>query len=212
MTLSSTINIPGTRFIHWMNVIRDTSDDELRYDLLECFWESQVKSKYWMVEELKQLESDVRGIVYVFGGWHGLAAMTLIDNFSNIETIYSIDKNPACVMQGNILSNNDSKIFFLTDDMSSFKFYSKDAGLIVNTSTEHITQEDFDSWLTNVPDNVLIVLQGNNYKELVGEHIRTTDTLQEFKEKNSLGTILFAGELDCKQFTRYMVIGYKNEL
>lgn len=212
MTHLSTIDIPGHRFIHWMNVIRGTENDELRYSLLECFWESQVTSKYWMKSELENINENLSGVVYVFGGWHGLASMVLVDAFPGIEQVYSIDKNSQVAQQGRTLTNNDPKIFFHTMDMNGFKSYSKHTSLIVNTSTEHINQDVFDGWMAAVPDNVLVVLQGNNYSMLENEHIRTTETLDEFKEKNKLGTVLYSGELDCKQFIRYMQIGYKNEL
>lgn len=196
-----------------MNLLRDTDDHTLRYEFLEAFWESQVTSKHWLITELKEalkisLNDVDSKIGYVFGGWHGLCAMFLIDNIQQVSTVYSIDMDIKNETNGIQLTNNDSRIIFKTERMENFSTYQQNPSVIVNTSTEHITQKQYDSWLENIPKKTWVVLQGNNY-DLVEEHIRTTKNLQEFKEKNPLDVIFYAGELDCKQFTRYMTIGYK---
>jgi len=84
------------------------------------------------------------------------------------------------------------------------------ASLIINTSTEHVSQNTFDTWLNNMPANVPIILQGNNFFSCE-EHIRCTDTLNEFTKINKLDTIIYSGELDCIQFKRFMIIGNKND-
>lgn len=205
--------IPAHRVGTWMNVIRSAETAEERYSLLECFWESQLKSKVWLVEELKNVlnkeNKTLQGSAYVFGGWHGLNAMFLRDNFPDITTVYSIDADANCVKQGQTLTNYDTRISFITEKMENFKFYSKDVCLIVNTATEHISQKVFNTWFSNIPNNVLIALQGNNFEELKGEHVRTTKTLKEFIKTNKIKKSMYTGELDCSQFTRFMNIGYK---
>jgi len=217
------------RFIHWMNVIRNTEDPKTKYDLLEAFWGSQIKSKGWMIEEIKNIYKnnpslEKEGVAYVFGGWHGLAAMYIIDNLPNIKKVYSIDKDEKCADQGSMLTNYDPRIIFLTQDMTkideffyhNFKTTYRDieiqeiTTLIVNTSTEHITQEDFNTWVGNIPLNTLVCLQGNNFSSL-DDHIRTSENMKEFLQKNKMDKVLYSGELDCVQFTRFMEIGY-NEL
>ena len=37
------------------------------------------------------------------------------------------------------------------------------ADVVINTSCEHITQEQYEQWLNNQPDDALFVLQSNNY-------------------------------------------------
>jgi len=209
----SDYGIPAYRVGTWMNAIRAAESAEERYSLLECFWESQLKSKIWLVEELKNIlkkeNTTLSGSAYVFGGWHGLNAMFLRDNFPEITTVFSIDENPECVRQGETLTNYDTRINFITEKMENFKFYAKDVCLVVNTATEHISQKTFDTWYKHIPNNVIITLQGNNFKELSGEHIRTTNTLKEFVKRNKIKKSMYTGELDCIQFTRFMNIGYK---
>lgn len=208
--------ITEDRFIHWINLIRETNDSRNRYDMLEAFWGSQVKSKSWLIDQIKEIyknnpEWEKSGVAYVFGGWHGFAAMLIIDHLPNIHTVYSLDKDPKCALYGNMLTNNDSRIKFKTYDMTVFskEFYPDDIALIVNTSTEHLRQRGYDDWFANVKENTLLAVQGNNYRE-VTDHVRHSENLNMFISQNHIDNILYKGELDCVQFTRYMCIGYRS--
>ena len=79
--------------------------------------------------------------------------------------------------------------------------------VIINTSSEHITQEQYDLWLSHMLDDQLLVLQTNNYD--IPEHIRTSQSLQDFKQQSNLSKIVFQGKLELPKYTRYMLIGYK---
>jgi hypothetical protein len=217
----SSFNIPAQRFIDWINLIRQTEESSLRYEFLEAFWESQLISKYWMVDGLKKTinkTSEAKKILpnsfgYVFGGWHGLSAMMLVDNIPEFSLIYSIDKDSKNELNGKKLSTYDKRIAFQTYDMKDFSLRAYNpinTALVVNTSTEHISQEEFNQWIKNVPPRTWVVLQGNNFEE-VEEHIRPAKNLEHFMQMNPLDAVWYSGELDCKQFTRYMVIGYNME-
>jgi hypothetical protein len=80
-----------------------------------------------------------------------------------------------------------------------------DADVVINTSCEHITQDQYDLWLSGMPYNSLLVLQSNNYN--ITEHIRTAQSLDEFKEQCHLEKVLWAGQLELPLYTRWMVIG-----
>jgi len=220
--------IPAQRFIDWINLIRNTEDSTLRYEFLEAFWESQVVSKQWMIQELQRVVVDYEqhcnpdfrakkilqnSFAYVFGGWHGLAAMFLVDNIPELSLVYSIDKDKKNVLNGETLTHFDKRIAFQTYDMENFPlrgYNPINTALVVNTSTEHITQEQYDRWIKGIPPRTWVVLQGNNYSG-VTEHVRTSTSLEEFMSNNPLDAVWYSGELDCKQFTRYMVIGYNIE-
>lgn len=189
-----------------MNAIRETSGTE-QYRLLENFWVSQLRSKAWIINTLKQLKLLDKQDVYIFGGWYGVLASLIKDNFL-CGNVYSIDIDPRCEHVGRKL---DDRTIFVTSDMTNFLFDNNtNVGLIINTSTEHISQEMFDTWLQNMPENVPTILQGNNFFECE-EHVRCTTNLSEFIEYNKLQNILFSGELNCEQFTRFMMVGYKND-
>jgi hypothetical protein len=204
VTLSSTINISSDRIIQWMNVIRETSGSE-QYRLLENFWASQLRSKAWLINTIKMLDLPQHGNVYIFGGWYGILASLIKDNF-DYNVVHSIDIDSKCKVIGELL---DSRIKFVTSDMIYItKEEIINASLIINTSTEHVSQNIFDTWLNNMPNNVPIILQGNNFFSCK-EHIRCTSSLDDFLVNSNLDKIIYMGSLDCEQFNRFMVIGYK---
>jgi len=191
------------RVVQWMNVIRQHKGYE-QYRILESFWESQLLSKQWIIDILNKQNISCYGTVYIFGGWFGVLGGMLFDAFKDITKIYSIDIDSNAKIIGEQLNPD---IDFITADMQLFTF-EEIPTLIINTSTEHISQEVYDSWLKNIPSHVPVILQGNNYFSCT-EHIRSTMNITDFKNNNRLDVIQYEGELDCKQFTRYMTIGHK---
>lgn len=188
-----------------MDAIRNSSGDR-QHRLLECFWESQLTSKGWLINTIKSLNIKSYEDVYVFGGWYGVLASLIKDTFPLVN-VFSIDIDNECEQIGKSL---DQRVNFITSDMKNFTFEStNNIGVIINTSTEHVTQQTFDQWLDKMPDDVPIILQGNNFFECK-EHVRCVNSLEEFIEISKIKNIVYQGTLDCKQFTRYMIIGYKN--
>ena len=41
--------------------------------------------------------------------------------------------------------------------------YTVSADVVINTSCEHITQLQYEKWLSNQPEDALLVLQSNDY-------------------------------------------------
>jgi hypothetical protein len=79
-----------------------------------------------------------------------------------------------------------------------------DADVIINTSCEHIKQEEYDQWLAGISNDRLLILQSNNY--LIPEHIRSAESLCEFKTQCGNLNILWSGDLELPLYTRFMVI------
>lgn len=194
--------IKNSRFIQWMNVVR-TSEGTEQFRILESFWESQIISKQWIIDVLDELNIPCYGSVYIFGGWFGVLGGMLRDKYTHISDIYSVDIDPEAKRIGEKLN---SDVTFITSDMKTFSFPKKPS-LVINTSTEHVSQDTFNMWLERVSKFTPVILQGNNYFSC-SEHVRCSNSLKEFQEMNALGTTLYKGSLDCKQFTRYMTIGY----
>ena len=92
----------------------------------------------------------------------------------------------------------------VTHDMCK---YVTGADVVINTSCEHITQEQYDQWLDNQPDNALFVIQSNNYFEL-DEHIRCATDIDDFMHMSSIKPY-WRGEFETPKYTRYMIIGKK---
>ena len=200
--------IPHERVIQWMNVVREEIHSPEQFRVLENFWASQLNSKMWLIEHINEQCLLFPGShIYIFGGWYGILAQLLIQAIPGVK-VTSIDIDPKCAIFGERLKLPDDDIEFITADMQHFTEYSPNTRLIINTSTEHVSQETFDSWLFNVPQDINVVLQGNNFFDC-DEHVRCTNTLPDFIQLNKLHTIKFTGELDCIQFTRFMMIGRK---
>jgi hypothetical protein len=86
--------------------------------------------------------------------------------------------------------------------------YTTSPYFVINTSCEHITQEQYMQWLNNIPKGTKIILQSNNYTELE-EHVNCSETLGEFEKKSKL-KIEVAKELELTKYKRFMIIGTKD--
>ena len=186
--------------LYWMDAIRNSSDPKRT---LESFWKGQIKSKQWLIDNLRPyIQQPVS--IDIHGGWNGVLASMLFQSGMSISNIRSVDIDPACEDTANTINKLEEiagKFHAVTADMCAIR---SDADVIINTSCEHITQEEYDLWLSGVPYNSLIVVQSNNYN--IGEHVRTAADLTEFINQSQLN-ILFAGQLELPLYTRYMIIG-----
>lgn len=188
--------------LFWMDAIRNSTDKDRT---LESFWKGQIKSKQWLI---KNLRKHVHAVVSIdiHGGWNGVLASMLFQSTIYTKNIRSLDIDPSCeetARMMNKLEDMAGKFSAITADMCTT---ASTADVIINTSAEHITQEQYDMWLKLQPKDSIIVVQSNNYD--IPEHIRTAQSLDEFKAQSHLNT-LWAGELVLPLYTRYMIIGKK---
>jgi len=188
---------------HWMQAIRQ-SPEPMR--TMDAFWQGQLKSKEWLITNLrKHIHKFVT--VDIHGGWVGVLASMLFQSDVPILKIRSIDIDPLCepiAINMNKIEEMVGKFSAITADMCSV---DSSADVIINTSCEHITQEQFNNWLDKVSHNSLLVLQSNNYN--IPEHVRIADSLEEFKDQCNI-KVLWAGELELPLYKRFMLIGHKN--
>jgi hypothetical protein len=185
---------------HWMQAIRQ-SPDPMR--TMDAFWSGQLKSKEWLIQNLRpHIKKFVT--VDIHGGWVGVLASMIFQSEIPVINIRSIDIDPACepiAVNMNKLEEMVGKFRAVTADMCAIR---SDADVVINTSCEHVTQEQYDLWLSGMPLNSLIVLQSNNYN--IPEHVRTVSSLEEFKTQSNLN-VLWAGELELPLYKRFMIIG-----
>jgi hypothetical protein len=188
-------------FHYWMQAVRQ-SPDPMR--TLDSFWAGQMKSKEWLCTELrKHVKKFVT--VDIHGGWNGVLASMLFQSDVPVTSIRSIDIDPACESIASMMNKQEEivgKFQAVTADMCAIR---SDADVVINTSCEHITQDQYNLWLSRMPHNTLFVLQSNNYD--IPEHVRTASSLEEFKSQCSLKNVLWSGELALPLYTRYMIIG-----
>jgi hypothetical protein len=186
---------------YWMCAIRE-SKDHIR--TLDAFWRGQMKSKEWLIEQLRPHVFLTPVSIDIHGGWVGTLASMLFQSKIPIKHIRSVDIDPSCESIATMMNKGEEMVGrfrAVTSDMCKIR---SDADIIINTSCEHITQDQYELWLSGHPRNSLIVLQSNNYR--IPEHVRIANSLEEFKEQSQL-TILNASELQLPLYTRYMIIG-----
>ena len=186
---------------HWMQAIRQ-SPDPMR--TMDAFWSGQLKSKEWLITNLRN-HINKFVTIDIHGGWVGVLASMLFQSDMPIKNIRSVDIDPSCefiATNMNKIEEMAGRFRAVTADMCEIR---SDADVIINTSCEHITQDQYDLWLSGMPYNSLLVLQSNNYD--ITEHIRIAQDLEEFKLQSGLENILFAGELKLPLYTRFMIIG-----
>jgi hypothetical protein len=192
------------RWFQTLNIQKQMVPVEQFSRLLECFWESQLRSKLWLIDTLKDaylIEHIANTLTYVYGGWYGTLGQMLYDEKSTM--VVSIDIDPECERNGKLFAPD---VVFLTENMTTHVPNSHCVS--INTSSEHITQEEYDLWWDNRPPSQLVIVQGNNLFDNA-EHVRCHHNLQDFVMGSRMQNIVWSGELVLKDFTRFMVIGFR---
>jgi L-2-hydroxyglutarate oxidase LhgO len=191
--------------LFWMDAIRNSKD---QYRTLESFWKGQVKSKLWLIDSISSHISSNNNSIVIHGGWNGVLASLLFQSAIKIDKIVSLDIDPSCeeiARTMNKIEDISGKFQAITCNMIEYR-YNFFPDVVINTSCEHISQADYDAWLTNIPKGSIIVLQSNNYK--IEEHVRTVDTLEEFQKQSKIN-VWKSTELPLPLYTRFMLIGSK---
>ena len=186
-------------------------------DLITSTNSAQMSSKEWLVETLIPFISDFKYLnvdltdILVMGSWYGLTGMILRQHINNDIKIWNIDSDPDAARYCNSLQRNNSDFdnnVPITDDAMEYYFDRTNTfQLIINTSCEHMEQEDLQMVLNSKPANTMACFQSNNYHK-EAEHINTHDSLDSFVESLNLASVYYKGSMEpSADFTRYMVIG-----
>jgi len=185
---------------YWMQAIRQ-SPDPMR--TMDAFWSGQLKSKEWLISNLgKHVHKE--SSIEIHGGWIGVLASMLFQSGIPIKRIHSLDIDPACEPIATMMNKGEEmqgRFQASTGDMCNLISF---VDVVINTSCEHITQEQYETWISKRTKDQILVLQSNNY--IIDEHIRPAASLEEFKKQSHID-VLWAGELILPLYTRWMIIG-----
>jgi|TARA_R110002167_G_C12658792_1_gene649722 hypothetical protein len=198
-----------------------------RADLNDHFSRGQIKSKLWLMEELRNVVSgNELGTVVLYGGWYATIAHFFFKFFSP-SRLYSIDLDPTTVEVADSFNkrqgidnnwqfkafeydvnkiNYNGKKFSIPSDKDTMGITQLEITptVIVNTSCEHMNED----WFYNLPDGQFVVLQTNDYFENE-QHINCCKDIKEVLNKYKFSEVYFSGELDTQLYNRFMVIGKK---
>lgn len=190
---------------YWMQAIRQ-SPDPMR--TMDAFWSGQLNSKSWLIQALSMQYSvkDDPVSIEIHGGWVGVLASMLFQSKIPIKHIHSLDIDPTCEPIATMMNKGEEiagRFQASTGDMCNLISF---VDIVINTSCEHITQEQYETWLSKRQDNQLLVLQSNNYN--IDEHIRIAKSVDEFAEQCKI-KVRWSGELQLPLYKRFMIIGTK---
>jgi hypothetical protein len=190
-----------------MDAIRQSDD---RYRTLESFWKGQINSKVWLIEQLKKLPRAHSMDILICGGWYGVMATLLFNSDLYVNRITSMDIDSKCENTANTMNKQyeiSGRFRAVTQDMLTYKDYDR-YDLIINTVCEHLTQEQYNTWLKLIPEDKIIVLQSNDY--VIAEHVSPMKDLKQFVTHSKLYSIVEPSELQTEKYKRFMIIGKKN--
>jgi len=179
----------------------------------DAFSSGQISSKLWLCQELEKLNNKTPSIIWIYGGWYGIASLLLLtrEKFP-VKHIRSFDIDPACETIADKLLENwvwqEWKFKAVTADCNDISFSNEKPDLVINCSTEHFTSIE---WFNGIPSNTLVALQNNNMQH--NDHYSCYDTCDEFADEYKLKTLKYKGTLDFTyptwKFSRFMIIGNK---
>ena len=164
-----------------------------------------MKSKEWLIDNLEPFITKPSRIE-IHGGWVGVLASMIFQSKIPARYIASVDLDPLCehvATMMNKIEEQDGRFKAITGDMCTVPV---NGDVIINTSCEHITQEQYDIWLERMPKNSLLVLQSNNYN--IAEHIRLAESVDDFAKQCKI-KVRWQGELQLPLYKRFMIIGNK---
>lgn len=196
------MNLDSEHILFWMDAIRNSSNKERT---LEAFWKGQIRSKIWLIENLRPfVNKSVR--IEIHGGWIGTLASLLFQSGIPISKITSLDIDSSCEQTAftmNKIEEMEGRFAAITANMIEV---NTEAEVVINTSCEHISQIEYETWLSNMPNDAILVLQSNNY--VIPEHVRIANSLEEFIGQSHI-EVLWAGVNQLPLYDRYMIIGKK---
>lgn len=217
------LDIKDTQIIH---AVKSLHANSIEFDT-DSMSQGQLRSKRWLVDELGKVTNSL-GTVFLCAGWYGILATMLFEEGFDIQCIRSFDIDPGVTPIAEKFNlpwvKQDWKFKTVTQDIHNINFkkhtwqawsntnqrHSKPItdipDTVINTSCEHI--ENFSKWYRKLPRKKLLILQSNNFLD-INEHINVSSTLAEFSEITPMKTVLFSGQLELENYSRFMRIGYK---
>lgn len=175
-------------------------------EIANAFNHKQVACKVWARDRLLDSLGGKFDHVVILGGWYGvLAAMLLEDERFEVGLAESIDIDPSvAVIAETLNASSNGRFRASTGDMYALDYAALRAGLIVNTSCEHIP--DLRGWLDLLPKGTKLLLQSNDYFS-EPSHINCVESVEAFERLAGLAKLDFSGALPMKKYTRFMLIG-----
>jgi hypothetical protein len=200
-------------------------------DLSDVFSRGQVQSKIWLIKQLRKISSDYDNIL-VIGSWYGQIIKYFDDIIDDVTykkvRLMDIDET-ACQISDFVFNQDkltDFRVKSVCSDINSvivhkngyeldIKNYKSSTtfkekflpDLIINTSSEHMTTEWFNTIrYKNLESSPIVAIQNNNLFD-IPEHINCVHSIDHMKKVFPMKEIIFEGELQLQGYKRVMLIG-----
>lgn len=186
----------------------------------DAFAHSQIKSKLWMSQHLRQhlssnLSTDAAYTLNWYGSWVGIGPFILLSHVTElkIRAIHLYDLNNTDLETSRKVLNmwecDGLSVHTHNQDVNTIIPASESNQIFINTSCEHIRSSE---WLRRIPSGSFIVLQSTNMPH--SEHINCPDNLGHFCSLYEPHIkIIDRQEISFsypdKDFTRFMLFGFK---
>ena len=204
----------------WKQAIADVSKDYpyLFKRVLDCSTSSQLQSKLWAVNQLKELVGEIilrpRNIV-LLGGWYANFSTELLMSNIKPEFIqnFEIDEDVKYISYKFNKRYKDAEQYkcdvrdIMWEPIDNRVQYD----LIINTSCEHMFPMTRFYSLNKFENYPLYVLQSTDDSDW-DDHINCVSSSDELIEQAGITEVLYSGEQKLDNgMKRFMVIGYPDE-
>jgi hypothetical protein len=139
----------------------------------------------------------------ITGGWYGTLAKLLLYKKPSLH-VTSLDIDPGVRDIAHDYVGNSNHFSAVTGDMYTFPLYG-DYGVVINTSTEHIS--DLQLWLEELVSGQTVLLQSNNAFDYP-DHINCCNSIFDLIEQSRHSVdIISCNTLYCSAYQRYTLLG-----
>ena len=189
------------------------------FDVINATNPTQIDSKQWLVDNLAPIITDSKYLrdgqlysVLILGAWYGVTSMLLRQHIEKDVKVWNVDSDPHCEIIGWELRHGTEEFkndkFITEDALDYFCDHADNFQVVINTSCEHMEQDDLDMIIGMKPANTIVCFQTNNMHN-EAEHINTHDSIESFEESLNLVRVFWSGTHKMKdsEYERYMVIG-----
>jgi len=179
-------------------------------DIFHCFSPSQEESKRWLLECVNEFTRDRKHKVLdiaILGSWYGYLAYLIRDMLENkmITEIRCYDIDSIAKNIGRVLFY-DTVFKFETKDISTMNFREYRYNMVINTSSEHMSDDTLHKWLFTSRKNTICVLQSTD--KPARDHINLVNSEKELDEKfKDYFSDYKTYSYNFGSYSRFMIIG-----
>jgi len=174
-----------------------------------------VFSKLWLARELKNIlaenQVDTVPVIYVLGSWWGNMSVILDRTGVPVEKIINVDTNPKWLKGSQQLTRamNIDNVQSMRADANQLDYRQLSGpSVVINASLNDIQDR---GWFDNIPDGVLVALQGRDQADSVNVYRSPKDILRQYP----LESVLYQGTMKLQDpetdYNRHMAIGVKGQ-